>query len=496
MRGLYMFLSAALLAISSVFSHPCLAAQPEGVGWGVEKVEVTGAGENLLVRIVYVFLPGGRLSSNTAFSVIPAVTRRGGRSWPLTPVSFYGAKVPGDVCASYILSEHRLPVPQTSFRHVVLDTIPFRDWMDTVSVVIRDGTWTKRGGWSERSSRELAKVCRPPKPKGAGLPWRVLEPPVPKGTSRDVELSCRVSFDGDDRTFIPRYDAYRDTLDEFVRKVGILTGDKRYAVRSASLVLYDAPSTDVRGSVSSTRRRVQAVGAYLRKAGAFRRISPSLVGGGPDWEGFLGWMHRSRFMEDARVAELIGSASVQDEVVGRLKLEKPVMWDALDTLCFPSLRRMVFRTSFRSLQFRTPGFVLPVYEDIPEALSPRDFWFLSTDYDKSSAQWLDIMLTGAGIYPEDPWLNLNAAFGLMSMGKYNRAAVYLRNGSRFARGPLSSEAEYARAVWFYGMGRYSEFLSVLEELKDASPFYRDVWDRSVPFVMWERNLLPFVPVVL
>ncbi len=473
----------ALLALALCLCLPSPAA-PRGrsLGWSLDAVCVRGLGDSLSVSLTWTFTDWN-VDAAKAVVLSPQV-RNGDHVVTLRPVSVYGrrsARTADRLVASGNRAE--LPVVDLSRTVTVMteDVFPRSEWMDTLRLVLSVSEWSRRGGLVLRSTSQRGVYVRPPRPAEPSFPWHPLEP-VPDGArTRELLLSAPVSFAAGSQRFDASLQSGEgaDALRLFASRLKALSSSKRYRVLSSEIAVTAAPSGDPKAAAKLTRGRASSVSSYLRGQGAFRVSSPALRSGGEDWDGVRDWVEASPYRGDARLAEILSLGLGSGYVYSTLAREKPAVMDALREECFPSLSRVWYRASVRAPSFAGPGFVRPVFEELPELLSAWDFWYLSTGYDRADPRWLDATLEGASLRPEDARLSYNAVMGLLDRGEVRAAAVYLRNV------PLSSDdGKYAAAAWMFRTGQYADALDCLEFLKGHSAFFGQVWEEAEPFVRW------------
>ena len=487
---------AALLAL--LLSVPGrLAGASAPFVWSLDAIAVRGRGDSLSVSLTWTFR-NWNVEPSKAVVFAPSV-RSGERSVPLRPVSVYGRKAAQLSSRPFASGNARECsvleiVPDESFTTV--DVFPKQDWMDTLKVCLSVYDWSRRGGLVLKSTSQRAAFCKPPRPDDPSFPWSLLVPFDDPSETRELVFSAPVSFEGN-RMDISNMKM--DRVDEYLlfqEKVKEVSSTRRFTVRQSELTLTAAPCGDAKAATKQTRTRVNAVYSYLQKTGLFRVHVPRCTGGGEDWKGVADWVGTSRFRDDERLREILSLNLGPEYAFEALGREKPAAMEALGKDCFPYLDRITYRAVIRPAKFREPKFIQPVYDKVPEALSAKDFWTLSSDYRKGSDQWTDILLTGALLHPEDGRLNYDAAMALLDSGTTAGVVPLLRNLGSPESGGLSAEGEYAYAVWLFRSGRLAEALERLGRLKDKSVFYRSVWEQAAPFIDWYTDRVDWVRVYL
>ena len=474
-------LAAFLLAVC-----PCRGAAPKSLSWSLDAMRVEGRGDSLLVSLTWSF-NDWNVPSAKAMVFSPSL-RNGEKVATLTPVAVYGRKLassPGRQYASGNMSEVPVLNLYQPVRIRVDDVIPRSEWMDTVKVMLAVSEWSRHDGLVLRSTSQRAMFTRPEAPSDPQFPWEVQEPEERPEMFVDLSFRAPVRFERGAVKFDPSYGGNREGLSSFITKVAAFGSSTSFAVRSSSLVLTVPPEGVAKESVKLSRSRVASVYSYMQKAGVFSKNVPERIGGGEDWDGVSDWVDGSRFKGDARLTEILAWEGTNDAKAGALRREKKAVWDILSEQCFPSLGYIEYNVSFRPPAFSIPNFVRSVYEEVPEALGPRDFWYLATEYDTGSPDWLDIICTGADLNPYDAALSLDAAFGLMDEGSVDAAAVYLRNAEGDPR------VDYAYASWLYRKGRYSECIARLEAIRQRTRQQEQILQAVAARLRWETCNVPW-----
>lgn len=477
-RGRVLFVAALLAAVSL----EGLSAPQKSLGWSLDGIEVEGRGDSLAVLLTWSF-KDWNVAPAKAMVFSPAL-RKGNSFVSLTPVSVYGRKAAqqaGWVKASGDPQEVSVVDVSAPVKITTVDVFPMRDWMDTVKVTLEVRDWSKRDGLVIRSSSQRAAFLKPERPADFRFPWNDREPARRYRQYVDLVYTVPVRFDGLSQKFEPEGIKEADGMDRFVSRVLTFSSSKRFSVRSSSLVLTVPPTGVSKESVKLSRARVQSFYQYLYRQGAFRSNQPQRIGGGEDWDGVREWVARSRYSGDPQLTEILSWEGRADAKAGAIRDGKPVVWGILVEDCFPYQGRVTYNVSIKKPEFPNASSVRAFYQEAPETLEPHDFWMLARDYDLGTERWLEVVRTGADLFPDDPALNLDAAFGLMEEGRFNEASVYLRNADG------DPDAPYAFVVWLYGMGRYDECADLLVELGSKTDAYDALLESAVPFIRWQTN---------
>lgn len=477
------------IALSLFLLLPVLSglAAPKMLSWSLDGIQIEGRGDSLAVTLDW-SIKDWNISPARAIVFSP-VLRNGDRMVSLTPVAVYGRKAAEQVdrrLASGSEDEFSVVDVSSPVRFSTEDVFPYQEWMDSVRVILSVSDWSRSSGLILMSTSHKGQYIRPGEPEAFVFPVFLAEPADDNLFYRDLTIEAPVHFPGKSVKYDPDFGDNDAGMEEFRRKVKALSSSRDYEIRSSSLVLTVPPEGNAKESVKLSRNRVSSLYSYLYRQGLFRTVQPSRIGGGEDWGGALRWIGEGRYSGDDELIAILSGNSSGDNKAKTLRLEKPFLWDILRSDCFPSLGKVEYNVSFKSLRFSSPGAVVSYFERMPETLSPKDFWYLSGEYSFGTPQWLDVIRTGADLYPGCPELNLDVFYGLMDVKKYYAASVYLRNAGEDDR------ALYAMAYWLYWMERYDECLEILSKLQFRELKYGDIYERALPYIKWHVNRVRWV----
>ena len=466
-------------------------ASPKNLSYKLDGITVEGLGDSLLVSVSWTFLDWG--VEDTKAVVFDMSVKHGDNERQLRPVTVYGRRIARS--ASVYRASGRndeIQVVDLSRRLSLTceSVLPYEPWMDTVKILLAVKEWDGRRSLTIRSSGQKGCFAKPACPSLAELEWNVVEPGKDARDYRLISFSEPVSFEEGSQKFDVGFGGNRESMTRLVAKLRTVTSTNRYLLRNAKLELFSSPSSASSENRRFSSSRLQSLYSYLQKSGAFLTSQPKREYGGEDWDGVAGWISESHYGDDARLMEIVCSEASTEERVRLISGEKPAAWDDLVADCFPSLGRVSFTAEFKPQSFQAPRYARNMYDEIPELLTPHDFWYVSTMYSKGSEEWMEVMLTGADLNPGSEALSCNAVFGLVAAGAPRQASAYLRNVGD------SPDGRYARALWLYAMGRYAECADILDSLENTSMFFRSVYENVVPFIDWTLNYLRWEKVDL
>ena len=465
-------LISVLFCLSSLSSYCAIV---KTVGWAVEDASIRGEDGKIVVTLG-ITVSEGLLPDRGALVLMPSLESRFGEI-SLAPLCLYGTKAYAkELSASGDKREIRELKLKQSMRFEYTDAVPVQSWMDTLRFKLTVNRWYERLGNSMASSSRMWTFIKPRKPEKPVFAWKPLAPVKPSSV-RTVCIEAPLHFENGTTKFNIEFDGNGKAMETFLHKVRRVSSTKTFSVRSSDLSVYLAPAGRSADSKKRSRQCANSLYSYLQRAGAFKQYTPARSGGGEDWEGVRGWVSRSRYGKDARVEEIL-MWSDTDAAAGALRSEKPGLWEEIEKQCPELLGKAVYRFDITPLTFKSPWFVEPVYDDLPETLSAFDFYYLSTAFDLGSDKWLDVLLTGATYCPDSPELNMDAAMALCQKGRAQSAVPYLRNMGD------SDKARYVYGIWLFSVERYEEAIDVFQHLAGKDPWYSGILPIAESYQAW------------
>lgn len=476
---------AALLLLAPPVSASGALPKRE-LDYSIDGFYVKGCGDSLLVSVSWTFR-NWEIADRKAL-VFEMSLKGGGRTIKLRPVSVYGraaARSATFMKASGKRDEVAVKDLSRPVSLTVSEYFPYDSNLDTLKVFLTVSEWNRNIGLMQLSFGQKGSFVKPAEPEFPGFRAEVFEPASDPGELRHYRASVPLVFEGSSYAFDSRVNP---DVPDFVRKLRTLVGFREISFRNTFLTVYCGYSGDGEDYEKISRNRSQNLYSYLSRQCAMSRMRVTRSGGGFDWDGTVRWIGSSRYLSDSRLMEIAGwDASDRDRLVAMRK-EKPRAWEDMTRRCFPALGRAVFETDFTPFPFRTADAVRTVYDAMPELLVPHDFWYLSTLYDHSSAEWLDVVLAGADLHPGSWELNCNAVEGLLERDAVREASVYLRNIEGVPEG------RYVTAAWCYAAGKYDECVDILGELRDQGGRYASEYAKLVPYIDWSTNFVEWKKV--
>lgn len=458
----------------------CIGCFALPVRWKVEGIGIKGRGDSLVVSVNWRFV-GDELEPKAAIVARLSLRNTLGEIL-MRPVVVYGEKAfYGNDLASGDTRERGYLFEGTVGAVSSEESFLYESWMDTLRVSLAVYEWTPRTGQFLISAANKWTFTKPKMPEEPIFPWKMKVPVRNNGERRELSFSAPVAFSDYSTKFSIEEGNNVEDIGDFLDKLKVLTSSGSFDIKSSSLSLSLPPEGNSSDVLRRSRSCAQSLFSYLQRAGAFKDSAPERVGKGEDWDGVREWISRSQFQDDERVAEILSWKGRDDEMAWALAREKPIVWENLVGRCFPTLGRVTYKASYVPKVFYRANFIMPVFEEVPEALTPFDFYQLSQLFDEHSDRRLEVLSVGAELNTDSRELNMDAAMGYILSGNARAAGPFLRYIGE------SDDAKYVYACWLFYSKRYDEALGILDYLRERNPDYGSVWVYVEPFVKWASN---------
>lgn len=467
-----------------------LTAAPRAVDWSLERVDVRGNSDSLRLSLDWRFDDWGAVNSGGAvvFSVILKGTNVRFQARPVVVYGREAAKNAKTICASGHPDEVIVDDLSSEVRIRMKDSFMLAEEADSLVLMLSIYDWNKAEGRVLMASSKRGTYIRPESPKPFAFDWSEAVPEESGSGFREMDIPFSVQFDYESQRYDATFLDNAASMDDVFRVIKSFTSSRTFPVRDASVFLYVPPSGGTKDAQALAKARVKSLQSYLERRGAFKSFRGQCVLRGEDWDGVRDWVADSRLSGDPRLQEILSAQISDEERWNTIAREKPASFDLLNAECFPYVGKAVFHVSYRPASFVSPNFIAPVFDDVPEALTPLDFYNLAKIYEKGTPQWFDVMLTGIDLNPDCEPLVYNAVMALLDADMDRKASTYLR----FGDGVPSARMRYAYAYWCYKVGRFDECVEILKVLSGISAGYRDTFSRARPYIEWATGRVPWI----
>ena len=484
-RGIFSLAILFGAAFSSYSQEPFKSS----LKWNADDVKMIVRNDSVIVSLS-VSLPNDGVANRKAVVLQPCL-ECGDNQLLLQPLSVYRmdqrgnrSKVRSTTKFASGSSEEVAVVSGTVDKPVELVSQFVRQaWMDSCEVKILPMEWS----WKDRCNlgqwTRIATFVRPERP--AFHPVYKIEEPKDSQSIRRVIVPLYLEYPSGGVAVNESFHDNKQKLEECVSSLVNLIGDSHVSVSGIKIRGWMSPEGSVSSNNSLCQRRLTPLVTYLRKKDAFCGKKVNVVCEGEDWLGMSEWIDGTYWRNDSTLNAILNGNSSRDAMEKSIRQSCPQLWEELMERCFPTLRRFEIVVSFTTCDMNSLESVWRAYKTDMRILSPHDFWYVSGRFPMFSEEWLDIVMDGADTYPDDETLNLNAACGLMKIGRFDRAVEYLR------RFPSSERGRVLNAVWLMATERYSAGYGMFEGIKSRDADVQKMMSEARRIYDWMQVILPW-----
>lgn len=292
--------------------------------------------------------------------------------------------------------------------------------------------------------------------------WRFSATPAGGVKQREIreraDLKFKVNLHGIDPAFADN----ASVLDKVMSSMRMAADSSIYTVTAVRFIGYASPDGPEQFNRELALRRANSLADYVKSSG--EAVSGSLFtveSVGEDWEGL--------FAAAAADPQIAGNATL-DKVRGmltegnwaeceRLLKSDPGLYGHLREKVLPSLRRTEYSIEYNIRQFSAEE-AAQLWSSRPELLSVDEFKAAAGLCGKDSPEYLEILLTAARTYPDDPAALNTAATALYEAGRLAEAGKLLEGRGE----PL---LQNTLGVIRAGEGDYDAAMQLFESASDS-----------------------------
>lgn len=472
-----------------LFFQSASAADPvEGFTWKVASASLGTDGELSVKAAVSVTVTSPFLDKDGAVILRPYLgTAEGNPVMNFPPVSVYGvrayrrcrltplsgAKNEAAICVA------AGGLSRTLSLKVPVNLLP----QDSLFLRVSVQEYDRKKGFGSVSIRECGVFVKPACPwPSDGLRWTPRKPGEERNGTRKFEAFFPLSF-------LPGNGSLDDSLgdnalrmEELYDCVWGFLGSGAVKPQGAELVYKCAPAGNADKSLALSRRRARAVFDSLRSAGALKRFTPQVSGGGENYPGAKRWIEASSLVVPPKVLELF-SGRTDDAAYRKAEKEWPDVFEVLKGQCYQAVDGVLFKCSYReAVSAGDAAGRERLASDCPWAMTAADWYEYASDAAPSRSEWGRRLAIAAAQYcPLDAGLAFDATMAMLEERDFRRAALCARGLQEGA------DEVYALAVLALGVGNVDWFLELASDLLKTNPEYRPAITALDPAYHWTRG---------
>lgn len=361
-------------------------------------------------------------------------------------------------------------------------TVALKPWMDNCTIVMFADTISEcKCEPSTPSPVPVAEINKPVQVKKFEAVYNYMAPKEDAGP-KSFELSGKANIIFQvNRTNIDWSVANnRAELDSILYSIRQVEDNKDATVRTITLTGYASPEGRYSRNVELAQGRTEVVKQYVVDHSDFKKSVFRTNSVPEDWAGLKAWLEEHpSFNNAAGIIAFIDSNYPIETRNDRLKQLFPGEYPYLLSNVYPSLRHTDYVIEYDVKKYETLEELREAYRTRPGNLSESEFLRLANSYPQGSAEFDEVLITCAHIYPRNVTANLNAAYAAMNRGQYAAARSYLSNL------PAGAEKDYADGLLCALEGNNERALPLLERaeaagIKGAAENLRNLRQKMTP----------------
>ena len=251
-------------------------------------------------------------------------------------------------------------------------------------------------------------------------------------------------------------------LDTVVSTINVVRDNPDATVKSIRLTGYASPEGPYTNNVRLAKGRTEIVKQYVADRSTFPASVYETASVPEDWQGLRSWLAASTVPERDAMIAFIDDTTVPIERKNDVFAKKfPESYKFLLANVYPLLRHTDYVITYQVRRYDDLNEIARILKTRPGNLSPDEVFKLAMSYPKGSADYDEVMLTAARLFPDNRVANLNAANSAMNRGEYKSALEYL------ARLPEGAEKWYATGILYAREEEYGKALEMFRKARQA-----------------------------
>ena len=266
---------------------------------------------------------------------------------------------------------------------------------------------------------------------------------------RSAKGEAYVDFVVNTTNIRPDYRSNPVELAKIRATIDSIKSDKDTDITTLTITGYASPEGSYTNNERLAKGRTEALSEYVRKLYTFPKGLMKTAWVAEDWAGLRAAVEKSNLAEKSAILKVIDSDLAPDAKDAALKKQFPKDYAIMLSQIYPGLRHSDYTVAYQVRKYTDPAEIAQVFRKNPSKLSLREFFIYAETLDPKSAEYADVLMTAARMYPDDTTANLNAANSAILSGDLNLASQYLSKAGD------TPEAAYARGVLAAKEGRYA-----------------------------------------
>lgn len=453
----------SLTAAELVSQHSTVVNDTTVWGLPVKDISLKRNGDLMTVKID-MLLRDYKLKGDKV-TVFTPILRNGSDSLSLTPIGLYshiryiqylrdgGEGVSGE-------NEISLKNSKRPQNYDLMQSVPFEEWMNGSTLYLRKNEFGCCHTLLESDSVPLAKWY-----ETSFTPEILYLTDIKTETQKIRELSGRayIDFPVNKTVIYPDYRRNAIELDKIIATIDSVKNDKDITVTSLSIKGFASPEGSYDNNIRLAKGRTEALKDYVQQLYKFPKGFITTSYEPEDWEGLREWVLNSNIDNKQGILSIIDSDLPPDPKNTKIQTTYPVQYSFLLATVYPALRHSDYRIEYMIRQFSDIDEIQEVIKNTPQKLSLNEMYLLANSLHPGSNEFNNVFETAVRMYPNEEVANLNAANAAMNRNDMETAAKYL------AKSGQSDEAVYARGVYAFLNGNYTEALRIFGNISSSMP---------------------------
>ena len=265
-----------------------------------------------------------------------------------------------------------------------------------------------------------------PVERGPTLTVSFIRPAVEEVKERSSEVGkAYLEFIVDRSEIAPNFrnnDVELRRIQELIRQVA---SDPNAIITNISITGFASPEGTSDYNMELSQRRAISFKDYIKNFYSLRENLFTARGAGEDWATLEKLVSRSSLTDKNLVLEIIRSPESLDSREKRLmELSGGRAYRQIFSEMYPELRRMECQVHYTVVPF-TVEKGKEIYRTKPNNLSLNEMFLIAQSYPPGSAEYKEVFVTAARLFPQSDVANINAAAIALSRKDLNAATGYL-----------------------------------------------------------------------
>lgn len=342
-------------------------------------------------------------------------------------------------------------------------TVPYKNWMEVSQVVILCDTVTECGCDDRSAVYPVAAMdFTPAVYTSNSATFEYIEPNDTIEKVFDLSGRANIVFKVGRADIDWSYKSNQAELDTILQTINLVKNNPDATVEQILLTGYASPEGAYATNERLAKGRTEVVKKYVAEHSDFPASVYKTSFVAEDWAGLREWLSTSLIADkDAIIALIDDSAIAIEKKNDVLRKRYPQEYKFLLANVYPMLRHTDYVITYKIRSYYDVKEIAAVMVSNPRNLSLNEFFLLANSYEKGSADYDNVFLTAARMFPNSDVANTNAAFSAINQGDLAAARQFL------GRVKPSADTDYAWGIIHATEGNFDEALVMLQQARNG-----------------------------